>query len=276
MASKSTNPDQSADQLWYLYRSSLLSGLASSSVVKFAHLCNSRTYDKRENIFVQGEINDCLYLVNLGVVELWVGDSSNRGHIISFVKSGGVFGEDILGPKATRQVSARAHDFVRVSVLHRAHLLGLLTEDTSLLINFVQVLGQRAIELEEDIRRLSLLNLETRLLEILLSLGAIHGRPTGSNGNLIRLATTITHEELASLAGANRPNVSSMMSKLRKEGCLAYKGSQLVVDIGQLRAAQQAAVAAKRNSNSDSQLPGVARRPMPPHGKAGEGRARTV
>ena len=245
MASQAANSEEIANQLWYLYRSSLLSGMPPGSVVKFAHLCNSRAYDKSEAIFFQGEINDCLYLLNVGVVELSVQDEGGRGHIISFVKSGDVFGEDVLGPNATRQISATAHNTVRVSVLHRVHLLRLLTEDPPLLINFVQVLGQRALELEEDIRRLSLLSLETRLVEILLNLGSIHGRPTGSNGNLVRLATRITHEQLASLAGANRPNVSSIMSKLRKQGCIAYKDRRLVVDIGQPRVAREAAVAAR-------------------------------
>ena len=226
---------ENADRIWHLQHTAFMKGLSPTDLQVISETCADRIYPRGKVIFYQGNPAHYFYLLNRGHVRISTDGPHQKEKILDILRTGDVFGENILGPQDTYQCQATAHDECWVSVMSRESLDRLLRQRPALYTNLVQILNGRISQAHRDLLDVCALKAEDRVGKTLLRLGANHGQPVLSMPNFIKLRITITHEQIATLVGANRPHVSTIMAKFRRRGWLDYEKNRLLIEAEKLQ-----------------------------------------
>lgn len=108
-----------------------------------------RLYAPGEPIVRQGEVGDCMYVVQSGEVEVVQGTAGSEQHL-AVLKSGDFFGEMSLFEHEVRSATVRARGEARVLKVDKRTLMRRMTEDPLLAFNLLQTLSHRIRKLNSD------------------------------------------------------------------------------------------------------------------------------
>lgn len=117
------------------------------------HAAFGRFYADGEVIACQGEVGDCLYVVQDGEVEIVV----ERGGNEVVLRSAGrneVLGEIAIFEKRPRSATIRAKGRARILTLDRRNFLRRINEDPSLAYRMIETSSRRVRELTDEIVQL--------------------------------------------------------------------------------------------------------------------------
>lgn len=223
-----------ADKLWHLEQTFLAKGLSTEEMELLSKHTSDRIYDPGEVIFQQGQEADCLYFLNRGSVRLAVKSLEGREKTVAILKGGDLFGLESTGYSESYQVYAISHEETWASVLTRQKFLELAHQQPALCFNLMHVLVQRLADAHNDIRALCFMDIQQRLVAVLLKLSQTHGRRIAGQDEMTKLTVRISHDYLARLTGSNRPYLSNIMSHFKKQGWVKYDGNRLLVNTGAL------------------------------------------
>ncbi len=218
----------SVDRVWHLRQSGLFDGLVLSDLNAVLSACRDRIYTKGEIIFDDGDPADSLFILNRGYVRISVVSPQSREKILGLYTAG-ILGENVLGPNEFFQARATAHEESWVSIISRDQFAILIQQRVPIALNYARILSQRLLEAQEDIKSHSFLDTEHRLGRLLLKMAERHGQPLFRNEAVVKLKIALSHEYLAQLVGGNRPHVSMIMSKFKRQGWIDYQGRKLLI-----------------------------------------------
>lgn len=213
--------------------STLLEGLSAAEQTEVARRCAEKTYRRGQVVFSVGDPPDALYLLREGRVKLRLLSPEGQESIVQMFWPGDAFGEILLAVPE-RAFEAVALDEVRVAVLSRGQLLGLLQSVPLFGMNFIRLLSARLTEARQDLAAFGHAAASRRLARALLRLAAQEGEDTP--GGHTRLPRPVTHETLANLIGTTRETVSAQMRRFARAGLLAYRGRNLLLRTERLQA----------------------------------------
>lgn len=112
-----------------------------------------KVYETGEVIIRQGEVGNCMYVIQDGEVE--VISKSDQGEVRLAVRGKGEFiGEMSLFEKEVRSAEVRAMRTTRVLTIDSRSLMARFHEDPSLAFRLVQTLSHRVRELSAEVARL--------------------------------------------------------------------------------------------------------------------------
>ena len=109
-----------------------------------------KVYQAGEVLVRQGEVGDCMYVIQSGKVEL-IKDSEGHEIFLGELGEGDFFGEMDLFGKEPRAATARAVSEVRVLTVDKKLLLRRIQEDPSLAFRIIQKLSNRVREVENEL-----------------------------------------------------------------------------------------------------------------------------
>jgi NADPH-dependent glutamate synthase beta subunit-like oxidoreductase/Pyruvate/2-oxoacid:ferredoxin oxidoreductase delta subunit len=104
-------------------------------------------YSDRETIVREGDIGDCMYVVQMGRVEVVQATDAGEQHL-AFLEAGDFFGEMAVFEKETRSATVRAHGEARVLKVDKRALLRRIKEDPLLAVNLLQTMSHRIRDLQ--------------------------------------------------------------------------------------------------------------------------------
>lgn len=112
-----------------------------------------KVYQDGEVIVRQGEVGDCMYVIQEGQVEVVAerGDGELRLNVLD---AGELFGEMAVVERETRVATVRAVGATRVLTIDRKSFLRRIHEDPSLAYRIVQTMSRRIRELDAEVTRL--------------------------------------------------------------------------------------------------------------------------
>lgn len=110
--------------------------------------------------------------------------------------------------------------------MSKATLLQFVSTSAQWGMNFTRLISDRLLSVQRDLAGLSRTWTRPRLVHLLLKLADTLGEQD-PEGTLIRVP--VTHETLASMIGASRVRVTSMLNQFRREGLLSKRGRLMVV-----------------------------------------------
>jgi len=112
-----------------------------------------RVFEDGQIIIQQGELGDCMYVVQAGLVEVIVTqDGSER--IMAILGQGEFFGEMALFDRAVRMATVRALGEARVLTVDKRNLMRRIHEDPSLVYRMLLEMSQRIRDLSAEVSRL--------------------------------------------------------------------------------------------------------------------------
>lgn len=112
-----------------------------------------KVYENGESILRQGEVGDCMYVIQEGEVEV-VLEKDGQETRLAVRRAGDFVGEMALFERAVRLAHVRALGRARVLTVDKKNFLRRIHEDPSLAFRMVQTMSRRIRELSEEVTRL--------------------------------------------------------------------------------------------------------------------------
>jgi CRP/FNR family transcriptional regulator, cyclic AMP receptor protein len=112
-----------------------------------------REYEDGEIICRQGEIGNCLYVIQAGQVEV-VREESNVKVVISILETGAIFGEMAIIDRQPRSRTVRAKGKARVLTLDKRAFLRQVHQDPSLAFQILRQMSLRIRSQDQELARL--------------------------------------------------------------------------------------------------------------------------
>lgn len=112
-----------------------------------------KIYHDGEIIIRQGDIGDCMYVIQEGQVEVFVVQGGQEVRL-ALRGEGDVFGEMAIFEKEKRSATIRAVGTVRLLTVDEKNFMRRVHEDPSLAYRMVKMMSQRIRELSSEVARL--------------------------------------------------------------------------------------------------------------------------
>ncbi len=200
--------------------------------------------EEGEILFAPQEVGEKLFIVKEGRIRLYKTGSEGEEITLTFVDEGKIFGEMALTAQQIREVYAQAVEPSLIISLKRETLEDLILNKPRVGLRLIERLSERVRMLENRLEDLSFKEVPTRLASLILQLLEDEGVKTLEG---YKIPTRYTHEQLATMIGANRVSVTRAFAKLRDAGAVELKGRRIFVkDLEALGRAAKAEQRAKR------------------------------
>ena len=109
-----------------------------------------KLYGDGEAIVQQGEVGDCMYVVQSGKVQVVQSTPIGEQHL-AYLETGDFFGEMSVFEKETRSATVRAVGEARVLKVDKKTLLRRIKEDPLLAVNLLQTMSHRIRDLNAEV-----------------------------------------------------------------------------------------------------------------------------
>lgn len=109
-----------------------------------------KEYKDKEIIVQQGEVGNCMYVIQSGQVEVFR-EQDGKEVPLSVLKDGDVFGEMALFDREARSATVRAINKARVLTVDKRMFLSRVHEDPSLAFRILQKMSQRIRQLNNEL-----------------------------------------------------------------------------------------------------------------------------
>ena len=112
-----------------------------------------RLYQDGELVIRQGEVGDCMYVIQEGQVEVFIQEGDKEVQL-AILNEGEFFGEMALIDREVRTASVRARGLVRLITIDKKNFLRNIHEDPAIALRLAEVLSRRIRELNAEISKL--------------------------------------------------------------------------------------------------------------------------
>jgi CRP-like cAMP-binding protein len=112
-----------------------------------------KLYQDGETIVREGEVGDCMYVIQEGKVEV-VQDSGGSDVILAVLSAGDFFGEMAIFERQARSATVRAHGEARVLTVDKRTLLRRFQKDPSMALRMLETMSRRIRDLDTELTQL--------------------------------------------------------------------------------------------------------------------------
>lgn len=169
-----------------------------------------------------------LYVLRRGRVRVYIADTGGHEFTLAVVDAGTIFGEMALTAQRRQGAYAQAMEPSEVSVLRREDLEHLILDKPEVGLRIARLLSERLRSHETRLGDLALKNVAGRLASLILLLLDIEGE-VSDRGNL-RIPTHYTHQQLGTMIGASREQVTRAFARLQDEGAVELRRRLICVE----------------------------------------------
>lgn len=204
----------------------IFSNLTDNELIDIILMTGSKEFDKDENIFLEGDRSDTLYIINEGKIKLYKNTRSGKEQILHILSEGEFFGELNLVKAGEYHFNARAITPVKLCTLTNEDMRNIVLSRPEIGLKVLEVVGDRLSRLEGMVQTLATNDAEARLASLLVQLSEENGKRT-SQGIEIRLP--ITREDMSNMTGVARETISRKLKRLEEQGIIKLVGSRKII-----------------------------------------------
>lgn len=215
-----------AKTFWHVRNCSLFQRLSEAQLAALEQRARVRSFPKRASIYLPTDLADGAFLLADGRVRLCSTTPEGKQSISAFVEAGELFGELAVVDPSEREERAETVTASTVVLLPGDHLRELMEEAPQLALGITKLIGMRRKRVERRLRSLLYHSNRERLTHLLLELTEQYGSATTEG---IELAIRMSHQDLASIIGATRETVTTLLGEMQSEGLLQVKRQKLIV-----------------------------------------------
>jgi len=198
-----------------------LTGITLAHLPHDGSLGRVRRYAKGTAVWQPDDAADRIYFLRRGRVAIATATPEDRPVLLRTVEAGQPFGELCLCAARTRQreTTASALTACEAVEIKLSHLLGYLRRNREALEALLYTFCLRLTDAVQRIEVLGHRGAEQRLGRLMLRLGKF-GTPDGKRDTV---TLSVSHNELAQMAGMSRSHVTVTMGRLRRRGLVRYQ-----------------------------------------------------
>ncbi len=181
-----------------------------------------RVYSKGDVLAFSGEVLDKLIIIVRGAVVSEVSDFEGRAICIDELKAPETIASAyVFGDKSKLPVNVIAIEETKVLIIQRNDLLALFKRNDVVMMNFLDIMANRAQHLSLKIKLLGLQTIKGKIAHFLLDLT--------QDGSSQEIVLPKTQTELSTLFGVARPSIARVIRGLDAEGIIEAKGRRIKI-----------------------------------------------
>ncbi|WP_160775700.1 Crp/Fnr family transcriptional regulator [Stappia sediminis] len=216
----------------------LFADLDREILEKIARVTLPVRFQRNQQLFEQGEEANGLYIVQNGLVRIWISSEDGRELTINLIEPGDALGEIALLDGLPRTANATALEPSEMLFLSRPEFVRLLDADPLLSRHIVELLCERLRRNTEDLSNFAFFDLRQRLAAKLLELAIAHATISEGGATFHR---RFSQTALAQMLAASREAVNKALSGLSQRGLVTVDGGTITIpDMERLRQVLQA------------------------------------
>jgi CRP/FNR family transcriptional regulator, cyclic AMP receptor protein len=204
----------------------MFQSLDQTEIEKLNRNSITQLYQRKSNIFMEGEDRKAVYFVHSGIVKIYSVDAHGNENIVHYLREGNMFPHSIFFDDDSYPVTAEVVEDAVISALPVHVFEQLLMENQELTKSVIQILGRRIRDLNNKIQEFCANDVNLRIASLLIRLANEHGVEQ-KNGILINLQ--LTNQEVAYMAGTTRESVNRLLNQLKKNGTISVKNRKIVI-----------------------------------------------
>ena len=201
-------------------------GLDDAALGRVAASVRSRRFRRGEVIFHVGDPGDALFIIVSGEIKISLPSEAGEEAILVRLRPGDVFGELALLDGAPRSATATALSATETVVLPRDRFRELISNEPAVRDALLAALASELRRLTDHVEELHFLDITGRLAACLVRLAG-DGAPQPDGA--IRLRTSLTQGDLASMVGSTRQSVNKLLGQFAADGLLRLERDAIVV-----------------------------------------------
>ena len=180
------------------------------------------SYKKGEVIFQEEEICSAIGLIIDGTINIERIYQNGKSIVMSKFKDGDVFGEALLFSKVNKYpATVIALSDCKVLYLTKNEIIKLFSVENKLMENFMMLLSEKIIILNNKIRSISLKSIRQKVVDYILC--------EYMNEKNEEIKLKYSKEEIANDIGIPRPSLSRELIKLRDEGLINFSRNKITI-----------------------------------------------
>jgi CRP/FNR family transcriptional regulator/CRP/FNR family cyclic AMP-dependent transcriptional regulator len=204
----------------------LFAELSAEELDGLAAALRRRRYPRGAVIFLAGDPNAQLYLIEAGRVRIGLTSPEGKEVVLTVLGPGDLFGDLALLDGQPRSASVVALEPVETAVLRRADFLDLLRRSPSAVDGLLARLAGMIRRLTDEVADLMFVDQQGLLAKKLLELAEAHGRP---DDRQVEIEVPLSQDELAQMIGATRPRVNQLLGIFEAEGAITRRRRRVTI-----------------------------------------------
>lgn len=215
-----------AQTFWHIRNCSLFGRLSEPQLQQLESWSRLRKFPKGSSIYLPADAADSALLLADGRVRLCSNTPDGKQSILAFIEAGELFGELALIEKGEREERAEAVTNSTVLLIPGDLLRPMMESSASLTLGVTKLIGMRRKRIERRLKSLLFHNNRDRLTHLLTELIEQYGLATTAG---IELSVRLSHQDMASVIGATRETVTTLLGEMQSEGLLKISRQKLIV-----------------------------------------------
>ncbi len=215
------------EKTWYLKRINVFKGISDAEVKHLDEITFMKHYDKKDLIYLPGDVSDQVYLLKEGRVKISKLSEDGREITLVILEPGEIFGESaLIDDKETRSTVAEALENAYICVISRKDFEEFINNKPELALSITKLMGFRRRQIENMLEDLVFRGVHERLAILLLRLAERHGKEVDGK-SLIDIS--LTHYDYANLIGSTRETTTACLNDFKREGLIEFQKRKVVI-----------------------------------------------
>ncbi|MEL7147597.1 MAG: response regulator [Bacteroidota bacterium] len=179
----------------------------------------TRQYEKKENIYREGDFPHYLFQIKSGQVKTYKINSDGKEFIHDIKNPGDFLGQHALITNSNYTEFAEALESVELLLIPRADFQEMIHHNRDIAAEFIKLLAKEVADKEAELLHLAYDTVRKRTADALVGLVE-----KGDNEEI-----AISREDLSNMVGTATESVIRILSEFKKEGLITIKSGQVTV-----------------------------------------------
>lgn len=193
----------------------LFRALTEKELTAISEIAIVRQFEKHRNIFMQGDPVRNVYFIFDGKVKIYKTDFNGKEQIVNILKKGDMFPHVGFFQKGNYPAFSETLEPSILIVVPISQFDAVLLENPNLCIKFINVLGDKILDLQNRLEEQILNNTYEQIVKLLIRLAHHHGKVLADGAYCLK--TELTNRDLANMIGTTRETISRTFTKMKKE-----------------------------------------------------------
>ncbi|MCI0445171.1 Crp/Fnr family transcriptional regulator, partial [bacterium] len=194
----------------------------------FEYAFFTKKIKRNQIIYLMGDPSNELFLLQKGRVRVSVISLDGKEKTVEMIRPGGFFGQMCLCPDGRRKDQAVAFEESIVASIKARMFFELLNSKPEVVGLFLGFFCSKMTAAREQLDLMVSDHEKMRFAKLLLKLGKKNGDKNG------KTHLNLSQEELARMLSTDRPAVSALLGRFKRDGLIDYKRQQITIDESKL------------------------------------------
>ena len=210
--------------------------LTNEEVELFNRKVICREYTPGETVFMEGDLCKGMYFIESGLVGVRKIDIDGQSTLVRLASKGDTLGYRPFLAKQPHRAGASIIEDARICFIDAAAVRTILQNNHELGLQFLERTAQALGEAEERLYEMAVLNVDTRVIHLLI----LYHDQWGSHmeDGSVNITLPITRNDMASMIGAHPDSVTRAIRQLELKGLVQVDGRLIHIEEFDLLAEQ--------------------------------------